>query len=204
MGGTLLSFTADNTRINFLPSSPFSLVELRDGSVAKNTIIEGGGFVNAADGLVLDATNTAENVTFEKGGRGGYAGIGLENPLSLTGTIRGLSVGDFIKFGGLQDSSPSIDVTSATVTNDKLTITYNNNQHATYDLSGMQPNTEFDLTQGTDQAGNHFSELTVVPKKNSVLLQYMAAFDSSPVHQGVTTPITDPAPPQLLTLPHHT
>jgi hypothetical protein len=161
-GGGVLLFhsTADHTRINFLISSPFSQMDVRDHSVAKNTIIEGGGLLGAAHALNVDATSIAENVEFVKpGGKG--AGLALENPLNFRGFIKGLAVGDFLQLGG---TSTNIDVTSFELSKNQheLTITYNNNQHATYHLTDMQANTTFKLIQGTDAGGIHFSELTVV------------------------------------------
>jgi hypothetical protein len=135
-------------------------MDVKDHSVAKNTIIEGGGFLGAQSGLLVDASSTAENVEFVKpGGKG--AGLALGDPLnSFKGFIKGLAVGDFIQFGEVVSS---ITVTSFELTNNRhdLTITYGNNQHATYHLIDLQPNTTFQLTQGT--IGQlHFSDLIVV------------------------------------------
>jgi autotransporter passenger strand-loop-strand repeat protein len=153
---------ADHTRINFLVSSPFSQMNVRDHSVAKDTIIEGGGILTGERGIVVDATSIADNVTFEKpGGKG--AGVALDNPLSLQGVIKGLAVNDFLQFGGTAPGS-NVDVTSFDLTNNRhtLTITYGNNQHATYNLTDLQTNTTFQLTHGTGPGGSHFSDLIVV------------------------------------------
>lgn len=159
-GGVILNgSTADHTRINFSVSTPFSQMDVKDHSVATNTIIEGGGFLNAQHGLTVDATSTLVNVAFV-GPSGKGAGIGLDNPLSLQGTIKGFSVGDFLQFGGLGTSS--IDVTSFEVTKkNELIITYNNDLQAIYHLQAMQPHTTFQLVQGT-MGQLHFSELIVV------------------------------------------
>ena len=70
MGSYVLDYaTANNTRINFLVSSPFSQMDLHNHSVAKNTIIEGGGFLTGAHGVTVDATSILDNVTFERPGR---------------------------------------------------------------------------------------------------------------------------------------
>lgn len=161
-GGVILDHaTADHTRINFLVSSPLSQMDVTNHSVAKNTIIEGGGFLGAQNGLLVDASSTAENVEFVKpGGKG--AGLALGDPLnSFKGFIKGLAVGDFIQFGAV--GSSSITVTSFELTNNRhdLTITYGSNQHATYHLIDLQPNTTFQLTQGTI-GQSHFSDLIVV------------------------------------------
>ena len=46
--------------------------------------------------------------------------------------------------------------------NNALTITYNNGQHATYQLSNMQAGTTFELQTEKDPWGDTFSRLTVV------------------------------------------
>ena len=71
-----------------------------------------------------------------------------DDPLVFKGVISGLEVGDKILF---QSETGTFTVTSATVANDKLTITYNTddshtNLHAIYDLKDMQHNTELKLT----------------------------------------------------------
>jgi hypothetical protein len=107
--------------------------------------------------MIVDATSTVENVTFERpGGKG--AGLALADPLSVKGFIKGLAVNDFIQFGGT-NSGTSVDVKSFQLTNNQhdLTITYNNNQHATFHLTAMQANTTFKLTEGAVE-----STLTVV------------------------------------------
>jgi hypothetical protein len=153
-GGDLVLYdhaTADHTKLNAINSD----LQLHEGSVAKNTVIQNGG-------LYADATSTIENVTFEKGtGKFVTEGVGVENPQNLKGTISGLAVGDVLQFGGLQKGSPNIDVTSFEVKNNTLTITYNNGQHASYQLKDMQPGTTFTLEQGTDPWGDAFSRLTV-------------------------------------------
>jgi hypothetical protein len=82
-----------------VPSNLFA----RDGSTVTNTIIEGGLPGTHQIGLLVDATSTAVGVTFvhhgDKFDHG--AELGLDNPLSFKGTIKGLGVGDFIQFGGL-------------------------------------------------------------------------------------------------------
>jgi hypothetical protein len=136
-------------------------MDLHDHSVAKDTIIEGGGIL-AARAMLVDATSIADNVTFEKpGGKG--AGVALANPLSLEGVIKGLAVNDFLRFGGLAPGN-NVDVTSFDLTNNRhdLTITYGNNQHATYHLTDLQPNTTFVISHGTGEDGVHFSGLIVV------------------------------------------
>jgi autotransporter passenger strand-loop-strand repeat protein len=157
-GGVILEHaTADHTRINFLASSPLSQMDVKDHSVAKNTIIEGGSLLTGQRGMIVDATSTVENVTFERpGGKG--AGLALADPLSVKGFIKGLAVNDFIQFGGT-NSGTSVDVKSFQLTNNQhdLTITYNNNQHATFHLTAMQANTTFKLTEGAVE-----STLTVV------------------------------------------
>jgi autotransporter passenger strand-loop-strand repeat protein len=164
-GGVILDHaTADHTRINFSVLSPFSQMDVSNHSVAKNTIIEGGGILTADHGLLVDATSTAENVTFEKpSGKG--ATLALGNPQSFTGFIKGLSVGDVLQFGDASISS--ITVSSFQLTNNQhdLTITYNDASHtglhATYHLTDLQPGTTFQLTQGMI-GGLHLSDLTVV------------------------------------------
>ena len=60
----------------------------------------------------VDASSTIDNVTFEKtNAKFVDAGIGVENPQSLKGTIAGLSIGDTIQFGGLEDGH-NVDITS--------------------------------------------------------------------------------------------
>src|SRR5579871_4762878 len=164
--------TADNTRINFLPSAPFSQMDLHDHSVAKNTIIEGGGFLTGARGLAVDATSIVDNVTFERpGGKG--AGVALADPQSLKGVIKGLAVNDYLQFGGL-GAGESVDVTGFTLTNNRhdLTITYGNNQHVTYHLADLQANTTFKLTHGTGADGSQESVLTVVKEPAPAALVY--------------------------------
>lgn len=48
-GGGLLIFhaTADHTKLNFSISFPLSEFDIRDGSVAKHTVIAGGGFLGS-------------------------------------------------------------------------------------------------------------------------------------------------------------
>ena len=162
-GGVILNHaTADNTRINFLVSSPFSQMDLHDHSVAKNTIIEGGGFLTGARGITVDATSIVDNVTFERpGGKG--AGVALADPLSLKGVIKGLAVNDYLQFGGL-GSGDNVNVTGFELTNNRhdLTITYGNNQHVTYHLTDLQANTTFELVHGTGTDGSQFSDLVVI------------------------------------------
>ena len=85
-GGIILNrATADHTRINFLVSSPSSQMDVKNHSVAKDTIIEGGGFLTGARGITVDATSIVDNVTFERpGGKG--AGVALADPLSPQGS----------------------------------------------------------------------------------------------------------------------
>jgi hypothetical protein len=44
----------------------------------------------------------------------------------------------------------------------QLTIDYNDNQHATYQLRDMQDGTTFQIVHGTDPLGHEFSQLGVV------------------------------------------
>ena len=162
-GGVILNHaTADNTRINFLVSSPFSQMDLHDHSVAKNTIIEGGGFLTGAREITVDATSIVDNVTFERpGGKG--AGVALADPLNFQGVIKGLAVNDYLQFGGL-GSGDNVNVTGFELTNNRhdLTITYGNNQHVTYHLTDLQANTTFELVHGTGDDGSQFSDLVVI------------------------------------------
>lgn len=159
--------TATNTRINFSFAHPDSEIDAFHGSLVTNTIIEGGSVPGHQIGLLVDATSTAENVTFvNPGGKFNLgAGLGLDNPLNFKGFIKGLSVGDFIAFGGLgAKDSLSIDVTGFNLTNNKhdLTITYNNNHHVTYHLIDMQANTTFEIQHTKDSFGHEQSRLLVV------------------------------------------
>ena len=55
--------------------------------MAKDTIIEGGGFLTGAREITVDATSIVDNVTFERpGGKG--AGVALADPLSIKGSSR--------------------------------------------------------------------------------------------------------------------
>ena len=144
--------TANQTKLN----GYFSHFYVFNGSTATNTVIQNGS-------LIADATSTIDNVTFQKSAdKFVLDGVGVENPQNLKGTISGLSVGDFLQFGGFQKGSPNIDVTSFEVKNNALTITYNNGQHATYQLSNMQAGTTFELQTEKDPWGDTFSRLTVV------------------------------------------
>jgi autotransporter passenger strand-loop-strand repeat protein len=162
-GGVILNHAAaDHTRVNFLPSAPLSQMDVVNHSVAKNTIIEGGGILPGARGITVDATSIADNVTFERpGGKG--AGVGLADPQNLKGVVKGLAVNDYLQFGGLAPGD-NVNVTSFTLTNNRheLTITYGNNQHATYHLTDLQANTTFELVHGTGEDGTQYSELVVV------------------------------------------
>jgi hypothetical protein len=153
-GGQLGVFqhgTADHTRLNSIGSD----LQLHDGSIAKDTIIQNGI-------IFADATSTVENVTFERAtGKFATEGVEVENPQNLKGTLSGLAVGDFLRFGALKEG-PSIDVTSFEVKNDALTITYNNGQHATYQLSNMQAGDTFKLTHEKGIGGGTYSVLTVI------------------------------------------
>jgi autotransporter passenger strand-loop-strand repeat protein len=161
--------TADHTRLNFLALSPFSQLDVKDHSVANNTIIEGGGAL-AARAILVDATSIVDNVTFERpGGKG--TGVALADPLSLKGVIKGLAVNDFLQFGGLA-AGDNVGVTSFALTNNRhdLTITYGNNQHVTYHLTDLQANTTFKITHGTGTDGSQFSDLVVIKAPAPALL----------------------------------
>src|SRR5262249_10318774 len=108
--------TADNTKINFSTLLPNSFFAITDHSVANNTTIAGGGIgPTLIRGMIIDATSKAVNVDFvTPGGLG--EGVSMANPTSLQGTIKGLTVNDFLQFGGLAINN-SIDVTSFTLTN---------------------------------------------------------------------------------------
>jgi len=148
----LFGATADHTKLNGYNSQ----FVLNEGSTATNTVIQNGS-------LFDDATSTIVNVTFQKSAdKFVQDGVGVDNPQNLKGTISGLSVGDFLQFGGFHKESPNIDVTSFELKNNALTITYNNGQHATYQLSNMQAGTTFELYTGKDPWGDTFSRLTVV------------------------------------------
>jgi autotransporter passenger strand-loop-strand repeat protein len=172
--------TADHTTLNFSLQAPFSRLEVHDGSVVKNTVITGGSVLGeTAHGLLVDATSTAENVEFRdpndpynKFSGGGL--LALENPLGFKGDIKGLSVGDFIQFGGLGlgENSPSITVKDFEVTKkNDLIITYDDatqkGLQVTYHLQAMQPNTTFQLQQKELDAQHHFSMLTVIDEKTA-------------------------------------
>jgi autotransporter passenger strand-loop-strand repeat protein len=164
---TLDHSTATNTRLNFSLANPDSQIYALDGSVVKNTIIEGGSIPGHQIGLLVAETSTADNVTFiNPGGKFNLgAGFGLDNPLNFKGFIKGLSVGDFIALGGLNSKdSLSIDVTGFKLTNNQhdVTITYNNNQQVTYHLQDMQANTTFEIQHGKDSFGHDQSQLIVV------------------------------------------
>jgi hypothetical protein len=129
------------------------------------------------------------NVDFVKpSGKG--AGIGLANPLSLEGTVKGLSVGDFLQFGGV--GSSSIDVKGFELTNNRhdLTITYGNNQHATYHLTDLQANTTFKLVQGSI-GQEHYSELLVVKNSTSLGNGFGAAGAVTEIAQDVSNVLQD-------------
>src|SRR5262245_58619438 len=148
-GGVILTHaTADHTTLNFSNQFPFSQLDTHDHSVVKNIVITGGSLFSTQHGVHLDATSTIENITFrDPTGKPGSTALVLENPQNVSGFIKGLCVGDFIKFGGLNGNSPSINVTKFEVTKQNdLIITYNNDLHATYHLQAMQPNTTFALT----------------------------------------------------------
>src|SRR5579871_1846925 len=153
-GGVLRLFdhaTADHTRLNGIASG----LELTNGSVAKDTVIEIGQ-------LIADATSTVDNVTFVRSAnKFATAAIGIANPQNLKGYIAGLAVGDVLQFGSDRPGS-SVDVTSFEVKNHTLTITYNNGQHATYQLKDMEPGTTFKLGSGMVPDGNFVSSLTVI------------------------------------------
>jgi autotransporter passenger strand-loop-strand repeat protein len=196
-GGTvfLQHGTADHTTLNFSFAFPTSELDAHNGSVVKNIVITGGSLLSAQHGLLLDATSTVENITFREpnGKSTGGAGLGLENPQNVTGNIQGLGVGDFIQFGGLQSTSPTITVTGFEVTTkNDLIITYNDathtGLHATYHLQAMQPHTTFQLTQGELPGGHHFSDLTVIAEKT--VGQHKAALESDSVHVAGTL-VTD-------------
>ena len=111
--------------------------------------------------LLVDATSIADNVTFQRAtGKFVSEGIALDDPQSLKGTVSGLAVGDVLQFGGL-DKGHSVDITSFDVKNHALTITYNNGQHATYQLKDMEAGTTFSLSIGTAENGDTVSTLTV-------------------------------------------
>jgi hypothetical protein len=144
--------------------SPFSQLDVKDHSVANNVVITGGSVLGSQVAVLVDTTSTVDGVEFRPGSAKGGAGLALENPSNgVEGLIKGLAVGDFIQFGGLAPSN-NITVSSFELSKNQhdLTITYGNNQHATYHLTDMQANTTFKLTQGTASDGSHFSELTVV------------------------------------------
>ena len=100
--------TAANTQLNFLPGSPFSLLEVKERSTAINTFIDAKNIVGNAGfrAVNVDATSTLDTVTFVNPSKV-IAGVGVENPLSLTGSINNLDVLDFLQFGGL---APGNDV----------------------------------------------------------------------------------------------
>jgi autotransporter passenger strand-loop-strand repeat protein len=168
--------TATGVRINFSNFSQFSVLFAIDHSTVKDTIIQGGTAVLYAHGMAVDATSTAVNVTFEKSTTGKVgAELALENPQNFKGFIKGLSAGDVIAFGKTFDGAKlNINVTDFHLTNQNhtLTIDYNTNQHATFQLQSTLPNT--DPLQGVhfkpeyvkDDAGHIIgSELFVVANK---------------------------------------
>lgn len=143
--------TADHTKLNGYGNQ----LDLHDGSVADNTVIANGS-------ILANSTSTIDNVTFVNAvGPFVGKGIGLEDPHNFKGTITGLAVGDVLQFGGLAQNSPSMDVTSFDLKNNILTITYNNDQHASYQLKDMQSGTTFKLSVGADHWGTTFSTLVV-------------------------------------------
>jgi len=88
----------------------------------------------------------------------------MANPTSLQGTIKGLTVNDFLQFGGLAINN-SIDVTSFTLTNKQhdLKIFNGTTLLATYHLEGMQAGTTFALSHSNNGPfGSEVSTLTVV------------------------------------------
>jgi hypothetical protein len=138
----------------FLPGSELYAF---DGSVIKSNPSEDTKIQNGT--LFLDATSTVQKLEFANtSGISHAAGVAVENPASL-GTVVGLSLGDFIQFGGVSDISPNMHVKSFDLNTN--TITYNNNQQAHLNLSGLPSGTKFDLTQGTSH-GHDISTLTVV------------------------------------------
>jgi hypothetical protein len=142
--------TADHTKLNSYGSD----IGVRDGSIAKNTVIQNGH-------LLVDATSIADTVTFQRAtGKFVSEGIALDDPQSLKGIVSGLAVGDVLQFGGL-DKGHSVDITSFEVKNHALTFTYNNGQHATYQLKDMEAGTTFSLNIGTVENGDTVSTLTV-------------------------------------------
>ena len=88
-GGVILTHaTADHTRINFLLSSPLSQMDLHDHSVAKDTIIEGGGILAArADPLSMRPASPITS-RFIKTGRQ-RCRIGVRKPFECCGIYQG-------------------------------------------------------------------------------------------------------------------
>ena len=153
-GGVLRLFdhaTADHTRLNGIASG----LELTNGSVAKDTVIEIGQ-------LIADATSTVDNVTFVRSANKFATGaVGVANPQNLKGYIAGLAVGDHLQFGSDRPGT-SVDITSFEVKNHTLTITYNSGEHATYQLRDMEAGTTFKLATVTASDGNIISLLSVI------------------------------------------
>jgi hypothetical protein len=160
--------TAANTQLNFLSQAALSQLEVKEGSTAINT------FIDAVSAVNVDATSTLDTVTFLHSRNDVFATVAVENPLSLTGSINNLDVMDFLQFGGLAPGHDVI-VHSFQLSQDHsvLTITYNNNQNATYHLTGMAPHTTLKLSVGMEN-GSIFSQLEPVLSPSAIQDDYLA------------------------------
>ena len=106
------------------------------------TTINHGGVENVLSG------GTASGVAF----KGPDATLNLATPLGLEGTVYTWKVGDVIDF-------LKTNVTSVHEKGNKLTVTFDGNQTATYKLSQQQHDTQFQLQPD----GHGGTELTLVP-----------------------------------------
>lgn len=147
-GGVLLCFTGGRSISATVNAS--GRLEVHQGLVLDTTINKNGLLLVADDTLALETTiasgvgflqfegGTANNITFGDPSAGLYIS---GSPTLLTGTIKNWQVGNVIQFA---DAA----ITAVGQTGNKLTLTFSNDQTASYLLAGQQAGTEFKFESG--------------------------------------------------------
>jgi autotransporter passenger strand-loop-strand repeat protein len=161
-------------------------VENVNDGMAFDTIINKGGVENVNGGVTLDTminNGGVENVlsggtAFDVAFSGPHATLNLATPLGLKGFVANWHVGDVIDF-------LKTDVTSVQQTGNRLTVTYDDNKTATYELSHQQHHTEFQL-----QPDGHGGTNLILVHAGGVQ-QHEAA---SQIHFGPGPGVTDLVP----------